>query len=174
MLLRQSMAKWTWIGLDRLIPFMMAIFLLGSLPVWAHGPEMTAVVSYSQSGDVTLRLIDPYGTTVTGDVTAQVDSGAQTGSKPVRLREDSQGTYRFTVDSFGAESKQIAIEVILWNEIYRTTIMIDPVYAGQEFMFGLLEYPQVQRSGWGLVIYAGVTLASVCLLGLLFVRRTPG
>lgn len=153
------------------ILFVLTAVLLWTATAMAHSPNLTALVTVV-GGRMTLKLEDPNGVLVPGAVVTATFTDAGERYR-LALAEGPAGVYSADLGRGSGDPYEVKLEAELWEEIFRTSVQVDPVKGMPESPFPVTEFAKPAAAGWELGIYGLVFLGVSGFMGYVFLRRPP-
>lgn len=140
--------------------------------VLAHTMELFGYVSVDPQGELTVRIVDPYGAKVEGQrVTAYATAPGGRPTRPVELKEGPAGTYRGPVTAPGAERYRVTAEVALAGDLHRLEFEVRAGEGSPEQMLPMVGIDPPQGIPWSRILYIGAAVLLVAATVAALLRK---
>lgn len=137
----------------------------------AHNVSMVAAVSTSGK-EVTVRLIDAYGSPLEGAVTSVSFSAPEkTPGQMNRLQEREKGRFVGPITAPRSELYDITVEVTWAKDLFRSSIRAKASQDLSEVLLPMAVVLHPEGTNWSLYIYVGAAAVVLMATGIALMRQ---
>lgn len=153
----------------------LALLLVGpSRWAGAHDLALFGHISVDPQGEITVRIVDPYGALIEGQkVTAHATAPGGRATRSAELAEGPAGTYRGVVTVPGAERYEVTVDLELAGDLHRIRYEVTAGKGQPEQMVAMAAIDPPQGPPWSRILYIAAAVVLVAATGLALLKKRP-
>ncbi|MFZ5828295.1 MAG: carboxypeptidase-like regulatory domain-containing protein [Bacillota bacterium] len=155
----------------------LALALLLAWPLrWAaaHELDLFGHISVDPQGEITVRIVDPYGALIEGQkVTASATAPGGQTTRAVTLAEGPAGSYRGVVTAPGAERYTVTVDLELAGDLHRIRYEVTAGQGQPEQMLAMVAIDPPQGLNWSRILYIAAAVVLVAATAVALLKKRP-